>query len=257
VRIDPESGQTVISGMGELHLEILVERMRREFGVDASVGAPQVAYRESISSVCEESEGKFIRQSGGHGQYGHVVLKLEPMPAGGGFQFVNAIRGGAIPHEFIPAVEKGVRDAMAGGVLAGYPLVDLRATLIFGSYHDVDASENAYRMAAAIALRDGCRRSGLFLLEPVMAVAVDAPEENTGDVLGDLSSRRGQVRGMEEVAGGGRLLRAEVPLAEMFGYATTLRSLTQGRATFSMEFLRYARLPANLANAMLAGRSKR
>nr|WP_314631212.1 elongation factor G [uncultured Noviherbaspirillum sp.] len=257
VRIDPESGQTLISGMGELHLEILVERMRREFGVDASVGAPQVAYRESISRACEESEGKFIRQSGGHGQYGHVVLKLDPLPAGGGFQFVNAIRGGAIPHEFIPAVERGVRDAMAGGVLAGYPLVDLAVTLVSGSWHEVDASENAYRMAAAMALRDGCRKAGVFLLEPVMAVAVETPEEHTGDVLGDLSSRRGQVRGMEEAAGGGRLLRADVPLAGMFGYATALRSLTQGRATYSMEFLRYARLPASLANAMLAGRGVR
>jgi elongation factor G len=257
VRVDPESGQTVISGMGELHLEILVERMRREFGVDASVGAPQVAYRESISGVCEESEGKFIRQSGGHGQYGHVVLKLEPLPAGGGFQFVDAIKGGAIPHEFIPAVEKGVRDAMAGGVLAGYPLVDLKVTLVSGSWHEVDASENAYRMAAAIALREGCRKAGVYLLEPLMAVAVDAPEEHTGDVLGDLSSRRGQVRGMEEAPGGGHLLRADVPLAGMFGYATTLRSLTQGRATYSMEFLRYAKLPASLAQAMLAGRSVR
>ena len=253
VRIDPESGQTLISGMGELHLEILVERMRREFGVAASVGAPQVAYRESVKGVCEESEGKFIRQSGGHGQYGHVVLKIEPMPAAGGFQFVNAIRGGVIPHEFIPAVEKGVREAMSGGVLAGYPLVDLKVTLVSGSYHDVDASENAYRMAAGIALREGCRKAGVYLLEPVMAVAVDTPEEHTGDVLGDLASRRGQVRGMDEVAGGGRLLRADVPLAEMFGYATTLRSLTQGRATFSMEFLRYAALPASLAQTMLAG----
>ena len=253
VRTDPESGQTLISGMGELHLEILVERMRREFGVAASVGAPQVAYRESVKGVCEESEGKFIRQSGGHGQYGHVVLKIEPMPAAGGFQFVNAIRGGVIPHEFIPAVEKGVREAMSGGVLAGYPLVDLKVTLVSGSYHDVDASENAYRMAAAIALREGCRKAGAYLLEPVMAVAVDTPEEHTGDVLGDLASRRGQVRGMDEVAGGGRLLRADVPLAEMFGYATTLRSLTQGRATFSMEFLRYAALPASLAQTMLAG----
>ena len=257
VRIDPESGQTVISGMGELHLEILVERMRREFSVEASVGAPQVAYRESVKSVCEESEGKFIRQSGGHGQYGHVVLKVEPLPAGGGFQFVNAIKGGAIPHEFIPAVEKGVREATSAGVLAGYPLVDLKVTLVFGSYHDVDSSENAYRMAAAIALREGCRKAGAYLLEPLMAVGVETPEEHTGDVLGDLASRRGQVRGMDEVAGGGRLLRADVPLAEMFGYATTLRSLTQGRATFSMEFLRYAKLPANLAQTMLAGRSLR
>jgi elongation factor G len=231
--------------------------MRREFGVDASVGAPQVAYRESVKNVCEESEGKFIRQSGGHGQYGHVVLKIEPLSSAEGFQFVNAIKGGAIPHEFIPAVEKGVREAMSAGVLAGYPLVDLKVTLVFGSYHDVDSSENAYRMAAAIALREGCRKAGAFLLEPLMAVSVETPEEHTGDVLGDLASRRGQVRGMDEVAGGGRLLRADVPLAEMFGYATTLRSLTQGRATFSMEFLRYAKLPANLAQTMLAGRSLR
>jgi elongation factor G len=257
VRIDPESGQTVISGMGELHLEILVERMRREFGVDAAVGAPQVAYRETVRGVCEESEGKFIRQSGGHGQYGHVVLKIEPLPGGAGFQFVDAIKGAAIPREFIPAVEKGVRDAMAQGVLAGYPLTDLKVTLISGSYHEVDASENAYRMAASIALREGCRRAGTVLLEPIMAVGVETPDVHTGDVLGDLASRRGQVRGMDEIAGGGRLLRADVPLAEMFGYATTLRSLTQGRATFSMEFLRYARLPAQLAQAMLSGGARR
>jgi len=257
VRVDPESGQTVISGMGELHLEVLVERMRREFNVDAAVGAPQVAYRETVRGVCEESEGKFIRQSGGHGQYGHVVLKIEPLPAGGGFQFIDAIKAGAIPREFIPAAERGVRDAMAQGVLAGYPLTDLKVTLVSGSYHEVDASENAYRMAAAIALREGCRKAGAVLLEPIMAVGVETPDEHTGDVLGDLSSRRGQVRGMEEMAGGGRLLRADVPLAEMFGYATTLRSLTQGRATFSMEFLRYDRLPAQLAQAMLSGRGAR
>jgi elongation factor G len=257
VRIDPESGQTVISGMGELHLEILVERMRREFGVDAAVGAPQVAYRETVRGVCEESEGKFIRQSGGHGQYGHVVLKIEPLPGGEGFQFVDAIKGAAIPREFIPAVERGVRDAMAQGVLAGYPLTDLKVTLVSGSYHEVDSSENAYRMAASIALREGCRRAGTVLLEPIMAVGVETPDEHTGDVLGDLASRRGHVRGMDEIAGGGRLLRADVPLAEMFGYATTLRSLTQGRATFSMEFLRYARLPAQLAQAMLSGGARR
>ena len=254
VRIDPDSGQTVISGMGELHLEILVERMRREFGVDAQVGAPQVAYRETVRGVCEESEGKFIRQSGGHGQYGHVVLRIEPLPAGGGLVFVDAIKGGVIPREFIPAVEKGVRDAMAGGVLAGYPLTDLKVTLTGGSWHEVDASENAYRVAASMALRDGCRKAGVALLEPLMAVGVETPEEHTGDVLGDLASRRGQVRGMDEIAGGGRLLRADVPLSEMFGYATTLRSLTQGRASYSMELLRYARLPAALAQAVAAGR---
>lgn len=257
VRIDPESGQTVISGMGELHLEILVERMRREFSVDAQVGAPQVAYRETVRGICEASEGKFIRQSGGHGQYGHVVLRIEPLAAGAGVEFIDAVRGGVIPREFIPAVEKGVRDAMAGGVLAGYPLTDLKVTLTGGSWHEVDASENAYRVAAAMALRDGCRKAGVVLLEPVMAVGVETPDEHTGDVLGDLASRRGQVRGMDEIAGGGRLLRAEVPLAEMFGYATTLRSLTQGRASFSMEFLRYARLPANLAQAVAGGRQVR
>ena len=254
VRVDPESGQTVISGMGELHLEILVERMRREFGIDAQVGAPQVAYRETVRAACEASEGKFIRQSGGHGQYGHVVLRIEPLPAGSGFEFIDAVKGGAIPREFIPAVEKGVRDAMAGGVLAGYPLTDLKVTLTGGSWHEVDASENAYRVAAGMALRDGCRKAGVVLLEPVMAVGVETPDEHTGDVLGDLASRRGQVRGMDEIAGGGRLLRAEVPLAEMFGYATTLRSLTQGRASFSMEFLRYAKLPASLAQAVAGGR---
>jgi elongation factor G len=255
VASDAESGQTLISGMGELHLEIIVERMRREFGVNASVGRPQVAYRETVRGTCEESEGKFIRQSGGHGQYGHVVLKIEPQAAGGGFAFIDMVKGGTIPREFIPSVERGVRDAMATGVLAGYPVTDVKVTLLSGSYHEVDSSEQAYRMAAAIAMREGCRKAGAVLLEPVMSVAVEAPEEKTGDVLGDLSSRRGHIRAMEEMAGG-RLLRAEVPLAEMFGYATTLRSLTQGRATFSMEFDHYARMPAALAQAVVSGRGK-
>jgi elongation factor G len=252
---DPETGQTLISGMGELHLEILVERLRREFGVDANVGRPQVAYRETVRAACPESEGKFIRQSGGHGQYGHVVLKIEPQPQGAGFAFIDMVKGGAIPREFIASVEQGVRDAMANGVLAGYPLTDLKVTLLSGSYHEVDSSEQAYRMAAAIAMREGCRKAGAVLLEPVMAVAVDAPEEKTGDVLGDLSSRRGHIRAMEELAGG-RLLRAEVPLAEMFGYATDLRSLTQGRATFSMEFDHYERMPAQLAQGVIAGKGR-
>jgi elongation factor G len=251
VTTDEESGQTIIAGMGELHLEVLVERMRREFSVDATVGKPQVAYRETIRNICESSEGKFIKQTGGHGQYGHVVLKIEPQPRGKGFEFVDAIKGGAIPHEFIPAVEKGVRDALPSGVLAGYPVVDAKVTLLFGSHHEVDSSENAYRMAAAIAFRDGCRKAGPILLEPVMAVEVETPEEKMGDVIGDLSSRRGMIQGMDDIPGGvGKTIRAEVPLAEMFGYSTTLRSLTQGRATYTMEFTHYAETPSGIAGAM-------
>ncbi|MGY2490642.1 elongation factor G [Cupriavidus sp. CP313] len=253
VTTDEESGQTIISGMGELHLEILVERMRREFGVEASVGKPQVAYRETIRQPVKDVEGKFIKQSGGRGQYGHVVLNLEPMPHGVGYEFVDAIKGGVVPREFIPAVDKGIRETLQSGVLAGYPVVDIKATLVFGSYHDVDSNENAFRMAGSMAFKDGMRRARPILLEPMMAVEVETPEEFTGNVMGDLSSRRGMVHGMEDIAGGGgKIVRAEVPLATMFGYSTTLRSLTQGRATYTMEFKHYAEAPANVAEAVIS-----
>ncbi|SFB14020.1 elongation factor G [Collimonas sp. OK607] len=252
VKTDDESGQTIISGMGELHLEVLVERMRREFGVDATVGKPQVAFRETIRKICESSEGKFIKQSGGRGQYGHVVLKLEPQAPGKGFEFVDAIKGGTVPREYIPAVEKGVRETLATGVLAGYPVVDVKVTLFFGSSHDVDSNENAYRMAASMAFKDGCRKASPALLEPMMAVEVEMPEEKMGDVIGDLSSRRGMIQSMDDIPGGvGKIVRAEVPLAEMFGYSTTLRSLTQGRATYTMEFKHYAEAPANVTDAVV------
>ncbi|ULX50505.1 translation elongation factor G [Cupriavidus taiwanensis] len=255
VTTDEESGQTIISGMGELHLEILVDRMRREFGVEASVGKPQVAYRETIRLPARDVEGKFIKQSGGRGQYGHVVLNLEPMPHGGGYEFVDAIKGGVVPREFIPAVDKGIRETMQSGVLAGYPVVDIKATLVFGSYHDVDSNENAFRMAGSMAFKEGMRRARPTLLEPMMAVEVETPEEFTGNVMGDLSSRRGMVHGMEDIAGGGgKIVRAEVPLATMFGYSTTLRSLTQGRATFTMEFKHYAEAPANVAEAVISAK---
>ncbi|MCY1258248.1 Elongation factor G [compost metagenome] len=253
VTTDEESGQTIISGMGELHLEILVDRMRREFGVEASVGKPQVAYRETIRQPVKDVEGKFIKQSGGRGQYGHVVLNLEPMPHGGGYEFVDAIKGGVVPREFIPAVDKGIRETLQSGVLAGYPVVDIKATLVFGSYHDVDSNENAFRMAGSMAFKEGMRRARPILLEPMMAVEVETPEEFTGNVMGDLSSRRGMVHGMEDIAGGGgKIVRAEVPLATMFGYSTTLRSLTQGRATYTMEFKHYAEAPANVAEAVMS-----
>ncbi|WP_354684598.1 elongation factor G [Cupriavidus necator] len=255
VTSDEESGQTIISGMGELHLEILVDRMRREFGVEASVGKPQVAYRETIRNPIKDVEGKFIKQSGGRGQYGHVVLNLEPLPHGGGYEFVDAIKGGVVPREFIPAVDKGIKETMQSGVLAGYPVVDIKATLVFGSYHDVDSNENAFRMAGSIAFKEGMRRARPTLLEPMMAVEVETPEEFTGNVMGDLSSRRGMVHGMEDIAGGGgKIVRAEVPLATMFGYSTTLRSLTQGRATFTMEFKHYAEAPANVAEAVISAK---
>ena len=255
VQTDEESGQTIISGMGELHLEILVDRMRREFGVEASVGKPQVAYRETIRQKVRDVEGKFIKQSGGRGQYGHVVLDLEPRPHGAGYEFVDAIKGGVVPREFIPAVDKGIRETLNAGVLAGYPVVDVKATLVFGSYHDVDSNENAFRMAGSIAFKDGMRRAKPILLEPMMSVEVETPEEFTGNVVGDLSSRRGMVHGMEEIAGGGgKVVRAEVPLATMFGYSTSLRSLTQGRATFSMEFKHYAEAPPAVAEAVINSR---
>jgi elongation factor G len=257
VKTDQESGQTIISGMGELHLEILVDRMRREFGVEATVGKPQVAYRETIKKTCEEVEGKFVKQSGGRGQYGHVVLKIEPQPPGKGFEFVDAIKGGTVPREYIPAVEKGVVETLTSGVMAGYPVVDVKVTLFFGSYHDVDSNENAFKMAASMAFKDGCRKASPVLLEPMMAVEVETPEEKMGDVMGDLSSRRGMIQGMDDIAGGGgKTVRAEVPLAEMFGYSTTLRSLTQGRATYTMEFKHYAEAPKAVAEAIISQKGK-
>jgi elongation factor G len=257
VKTDEESGQTIISGMGELHLEILVDRMKREFGVEATVGKPQVAYRETIRKVCEEIEGKFVKQSGGRGQYGHVVLKLEPQEPGKGYEFVDAIKGGVVPREYIPAVDKGIQETLNNGIVAGYPVVDIKATLIFGSYHDVDSNENAFKMAGSIAFKDGMRRASPVLLEPMMAVEVETPEDFMGNVMGDLSSRRGILQGMDDIAGGGgKIVRAEVPLAEMFGYSTGLRSLTQGRATYSMEFKHYAEAPKNIAEAVIASKAK-
>ena len=256
VRSDEESGQTIISGMGELHLEILVDRMRREFNVEANVGKPQVAYRETIRKVCDEVEGKFVKQSGGRGQYGHVVLKLEPLPPGGGYEFVDAIKGGVVPREYIPAVDRGIQETLLSGIMAGYPVVDVKATLFFGSYHDVDSNENAFRMAGSMAFKEGMRKASPVLLEPTMAVEVETPEDYAGTVMGDLSSRRGMVQGMDEMVGGGKIIRAEVPLAEMFGYATNLRSLTQGRATYTMEFKHYAEAPKNVADEIIAARGK-
>ena len=256
VRTDEESGQTIISGMGELHLEILVDRMKREFNVEASVGKPQVAYRETIRSVVENAECKFAKQSGGRGQYGHVVLKLEPLEPGKGFEFVDAIKGGVVPREYIPAVEKGVEDTLKAGVLAGYPVVDVKVTLHFGSYHEVDSNENAFKMAASMAFKEGMRKADPVLLEPIMAVEVETPEEKMGDVMGDLSSRRGVIQGMDDLVGGGKSIKAEVPLAEMFGYATQLRSLTPGRATYTMEFKHYAEAPRNVAEAVIADKAK-
>ena len=257
VRTDEESGQTIISGMGELHLEILVDRMKREFNVEANVGKPQVAYRETIRKVCEEVEGKFVKQSGGRGQYGHVVLKLEPLPPGGaGYEFVDAIKGGVVPREYIPAVDKGIQETLGAGVVAGYPVVDVKVTLFFGSYHDVDSNENAFRMAASMAFKEGMRKAQAVLLEPMMAVEVETPEDYAGTVMGDLSSRRGMVQGMDDMVGGGKVIKAEVPLAEMFGYATNLRSLTQGRATYTMEFKQYAEAPKNVAEEVISARSK-
>jgi elongation factor G len=257
VKTDEESGQTIISGMGELHLEIIVDRMRREFGVEATVGKPQVAYRETIRKICEEIEGKFVKQSGGRGQYGHVVLKIEPQEPGKGFEFVDAIKGGVVPREYIPAVEKGVVETLPVGVLAGYPVVDVKVTLFFGSYHDVDSNENAFRMAASMAFKDGCRKAQPVLLEPMMAVEVETPEDYAGTVMGDLSSRRGMVQGMDEIpGGGGKIIRAEVPLSEMFGYSTSLRSATQGRATYTMEFKHYSEAPKNVTDAIITSKGK-
>ncbi|ASY31171.1 elongation factor G [Taylorella equigenitalis] len=257
VRSDEESGQTIISGMGELHLEILVDRMKREFNVEANVGKPQVAYRETIRKTVTDVEGKFVKQSGGRGQYGHVVLKLEPMePGGEGYEFVDEIKGGVVPREYIPAVDKGIQETLSSGVVAGYPVVDVKVTLTFGSYHDVDSNENAFRMAASMAFKEGMRRASPVLLEPMMAVEVETPEDYAGTVMGDLSSRRGMVQGMDDMAGGGKSIKAEVPLAEMFGYATNLRSLTQGRATYTMEFKHYAEAPKNVAEEVISSRAK-
>ena len=252
VHTDEESSQTIISGMGELHLEIIVDRMRREFGVEATVGKPQVAYRETIRGTVENAEGKFVKQSGGRGQYGHVVLKVEPNGAGKGFEFVDAIKGGVVPREFIPAVEKGLRETLPAGVLAGYPVVDVKVTLHYGSYHDVDSNENAFKMAASMGFKDGMRKANPVLLEPMMAVEVETPEDYAGTVMGDLSSRRGMVQGMDDISGGGgKVIKAEVPLSEMFGYSTSLRSATQGRATYTMEFKHYSEAPKNVAEAII------
>ena len=250
VRTDEESGQTIISGMGELHLEIIVDRMKREFGVEANVGAPQVAYREAIRKLVE-IEGKFVKQSGGKGQYGHVWLKMEPNEAGKGFQFVDAIKGGVVPREFIPAVQKGLEDTLPNGVLAGFPVVDVKVTLFDGSYHEVDSNENAFKMAASIAFKDGMRKANPVLLEPMMAVEVETPEEFMGNVMGDLNSRRGMIQGMDDLVSGIKAIKAEVPLAEMFGYSTSLRSATQGRATYTMEFKHYSEAPKNVAEAII------
>ncbi|MFN9709176.1 MAG: elongation factor G [Burkholderiales bacterium] len=256
VRTDEESGQTIISGMGELHLEIIVDRMKREFSVEANVGKPQVAYRETIRKEISEVEGKFVRQSGGKGQYGHVVLKIEPQEPGKGFEFVDAIKGGVVPREFIPAVKKGVEDSLLNGVLAGYPVVDVKVTLTFGSYHEVDSNENAFKMAAIMGFKDGCRKANPVILEPMMAVEVETPEDYAGNVMGDLSSRRGMVQGMDEMVGGGKIIRAEVPLSEMFGYSTTLRSMSQGRATYTMEFKHYTEAPKNDPDASITAPAK-
>ena len=250
VRTDEESGQTIMSGMGELHLEILVDRMRREFGVEANVGAPQVAYREAIRKTVEV-EGKFVKQSGGKGQFGRVMLKMEPNEAGKGFEFVDAIKGGSVPREFIPAVEKGLRETLPNGVLAGFPVVDVKVTLFDGSYHEVDSNENAFKMAASMGFKDGMRKANPVLLEPMMSVEVETPEDYAGTVMGDLSSRRGMVQGMDDMMGGGKSIKAEVPLAEMFGYSTSLRSATQGRATYTMEFKHYSEAPKNVAEAIM------
>ncbi len=256
VRTDEESGQTIISGMGELHLEIIVDRMKREFGVEANVGKPQVAYRETIRKTVEEAEGKFVKQSGGRGQYGHAVLKVEPLPPGGGYEFVDAIKGGVVPREFIPAVDKGIQETLPAGILAGFPVVDVKVTLHFGSYHDVDSNENAFKMAGSMAFKEGMRKASPVLLEPMMAVEVETPEDYAGTVMGDLSSRRGMVQGMDDMVGGGKIIKAEVPLAEMFGYSTSLRSATQGRATYTMEFKHYAEAPKNVADEVIAARAK-
>ncbi|MBR7936157.1 elongation factor G [Burkholderia cenocepacia] len=256
VQTDEESGQTIISGMGELHLEILVDRMKREFGVEATVGKPQVAYRETIRSTAKDVDGKFVKQSGGRGQYGHAVITLEPNEQGKGYEFFDEIKGGVIPREYIPAVDKGIQDTLKSGVLAGFPVVDVKVHLTFGSYHDVDSNENAFRMAGSMAFKEAMRKANPVVVEPMMAVEVETPEDYMGNVMGDLSGRRGIVQGMEDMVGGGKIVRAEVPLSEMFGYSTSLRSLTQGRATYTMEFKHYAEAPRNVAEAIISAKSK-
>ena len=256
VKTDEESGQTIIAGMGELHLEIIVDRMKREFGVEANVGKPQVAYRKTVRKSVSDVEGKFVRQSGGKGQYGHVVFRLEPNEAGKGFEFLDEIKGGVVPREYIPAVEKGVVEALNSGVLAGYPVVDVKVALTFGSYHDVDSSEQAFKMAAIFGFKEAAKKANPVILEPMMAVEVETPEDYAGNVMGDLSSRRGMVQGMEDMPGGGKAIKAEVPLSEMFGYSTTLRSMSQGRATYTMEFKHYAEAPRNVSEAIMAARAK-
>jgi elongation factor G len=253
VRTDEESAQTIISGMGELHLDIIVDRMRREFKVEANVGKPQVAYRETIRQPVEQ-EGKFVRQSGGRGQYGHVYLRLEPLVPGSGYEFVNAIVGGVVPREYVPAVDKGVREQMANGVIAGYPVVDVKVTIYDGSYHDVDSSEIAFKIAGSMAFKEGAKKARPVLLEPIMKVEVVTPEDYMGDVNGDLNRRRGVLQGLED-APAGKIVRAEVPLSEMFGYATVLRSMSQGRATYTMEFAHYAEVPANVADGIIKERA--
>ena len=249
VHTDEESGQTIISGMGELHLEIIVDRLKREFKVEANVGKPQVAYRETIRNTLEKAEGKFVRQSGGRGQYGHVVFKIEPKPAGEGFEFVNEIVGGAVPKEYIPAIEKGVQEQMENGIIAGYPVVDVKVTLYDGSYHDVDSSEMAFKIAGSMGFKEGASKAKPVLLEPIMKVEVVTPEEYMGTVNGDLNRRRGILQGTEE-SPAGKVIKAEVPLSEMFGYATDLRSATQGRAVYTMEFSKYSEVPANIAESI-------
>lgn len=255
VRGDEETGQTIISGMGELHLEIIVDRMKREFGVEANVGAPQVAYREAIKKKVEV-EGKHIKQSGGKGQYGHVWLRLEPQEEGAGYQFVDAIKGGTVPKEFIPSVNYGITNAMKSGVLAGYPVVDVKVTLFDGSYHDVDSSQLAFELAGSMGFKDGMRKANAVLLEPMMSVEIETPEDYMGDVMGDLSSRRGIIQGMEDDGCGGKIVKAEVPLAEMFGYSTILRSMSQGRATYSMEFKHYSEAPKHVSEAIITNSKK-
>jgi elongation factor G len=256
VQTDEESGQTIISGMGELHLEILVDRMRREFGVEATVGKPQVAYRETIRGKAEDVDGKFVKQSGGRGQYGHAVITLEPNEQGKGYEFLDEIKGGVIPREYIPAVDKGIQETLKAGVLAGFPVVDVKVHLTFGSYHDVDSNENAFRMAGSMAFKEAMRKAQPVILEPMMAVEVETPEDYMGNVMGDLSGRRGIVQGMDDMVGGGKIVRAEVPLSEMFGYSTSLRSLTQGRATYTMEFKHYSEAPRNVSEAIINAKSK-
>jgi elongation factor G len=250
VHTDEESSQTIISGMGELHLDIIVDRMRREFSVEANVGRPQVSYRETIRESVEQ-EGKFVRQSGGRGQYGHVYLKIEPAEQGEGYEFINKIVGGNVPKEYIPAVDKGIQEALTSGVLAGYPVVDVRVTLYDGSYHDVDSSEMAFKIAGSIGFKEGARKAKPVLLEPIMSVEIVTPDDYMGDVNGDLNRRRGVLQGMDE-SPAGKIIKAEVPLAEMFGYATDLRSMSQGRATYSMEFAHYKEVPPNVAESIVA-----